>query len=143
MTTEKMIPLDSGFWTKPAGGNEEIQLIGSKCSSCEELFFPKKNKNWCTYCHKRTLEDILLSRKGKIATFSVVMQQPAGGFYHGEVPYSYGCIDLEDGIRIKSLISSDNYDSLKAGMNVELVIEKLWDDKDGNEISTFKFKPVA
>ncbi len=142
MTIEKMTPIDEGFWTKPVNADEEIQLIGSKCSECGELFFPEKNKNWCIHCYKSALKKVLFSRKGKIATFSVVMQKPAGGFYHGGAPYCYGCIDIEDGIRIKSLISTDDYDSLKLGMDVELVIEKLWDDKDGNEVSTFKFKPV-
>jgi len=142
MTIEKMTPIDEGFWTKPVNADKEIQLIGSKCSACGELFFPEKDKNWCTHCYKKAIEKILFSKKGKIATFSVVMQKPAGGFYHGEAPYCYGCIDIEDGIRIKSLIFTDDYDSLKVGMDVELVIEKLWDDKDGNEVSTFKFKPV-
>ncbi len=138
-TDKTTVPLREGFWTDSDG---QVRLIGSRCSSCGEIFFPKKEKNWCVHCNRTTLEEITLSNKGKIATYSVVMQQPGGGFYKGPVPYAYGCVDLEDGIRIETLLSADNFDQLSVGRDVELVIEKLYDDEDGNEVVTFKFKPV-
>ena len=137
-----VIPLREDFWTSPSNNNDQARLIGSKCSSCGEIFFPKKEKNWCVHCNKSTLEEIILSNKGKIATFSVVMQQPGGGFYKGTVPYAYGCVDLEDGIRIETLLSADDFDQLAVDQNVEMVIEKFYNDEDANEIVTFKFKPV-
>ncbi|WDN89934.1 uncharacterized protein BuS5_02904 [Desulfosarcina sp. BuS5] len=136
------IPLRKGFWTNMRDGNEQTRLIGSRCSSCGEIFFPKKEKNWCVHCNRPTLEETTLSNKGKIATYSVVMQQPGGGFYKGPVPYAYGCVDVEDGIRIETLLSADNFDQLEVDMDVELVIEKFYNDDDGNEVVTFKFKPV-
>ena len=142
-TEKKAIPIREEFWTTPSNQDEEIQLIGSKCTACGELFFPKKAKGWCVHCNKSTLKDITLSSKGKIATFSVVMQQPGGGFYKGEVPYAYGCVDLPDGIRIETLLTADNLDQLEAGMDVGLVIEKFCEDDKGNDILTFKFKPLS
>ena len=139
---KKTVPIKEGFWTTPSDSGEQVQLIGSKCSSCGEIFFPKKEKNWCVHCNKTTLEDILLGRKGKIVTFSVVMQQPGGGFYKGPVPYAYGCVDMEAGIRIETLFSTDDFDKLDVGKDVELVIEKLCDNEEGNEVLTFKFKPL-
>ena len=142
-TDKRVIPIREGFWTTPSSQDEKIQLIGSRCTTCGELFFPKKEKGWCLHCYKNSLEDIKLSRKGKIVTFSVVMQQPGGGFYKGPVPFAYGCVDLPDGIRIETLLSADDPDKLEVGMDVELEIEKLCDDEEGNEISTFKFKPLS
>jgi len=139
---KKIIPLRDDFWTNPQGDDESAKLIGSKCSFCGEIFFPKKEKNWCVHCNKATLEETTLSNKGKIATYSVVMQQPPGGFYKGPVPYAYGCVDLEDGIRIETLLSIDDYDQLHVGQDVELVIEKFYVNEDNNEVVTFKFKPV-
>jgi len=141
-TNKTAIPLREDFWTNPSNNNDQARLIGSKCSSCGEIFFPKKEKNWCVHCNKSTLEEIILSNKGKIATFSVVMQQPGGGFYKGPVPYAYGCVDLEDGIRIETLLSADDFDQLAVDQDVEMVIEKFYNDEDANEIVTFKFKPV-
>ena len=140
---KKSIPLREEFWTTPAGQVQQVQLIGSRCSSCDEIFFPKKEKNWCVHCNQNTLENINLSRKGKIVSFSKVMQQPGGGFYKGVVPYAYGCIDLPEGIRIETLFSNDGMDQLEVGKEVELVIEKLCEDEEGNDILTFKFKPLS
>lgn len=140
---KKKIPLKEGFWITSSGADAKPRLIASKCTSCGEVFFPKKEKNWCVHCNQTYLEETALSRKGKIGTFSVVLQQPGGGFYKGPVPYSYGCVELDDGILIETLFSTDNFDDLKVGMAVELVIEKLYEDDDGNEVETFKFQPLS
>lgn len=142
-TNKRVAPIREGFWTTPSSANEKAQLIGSKCSSCGEIFFPKKGKGRCVHCQKMTLEDIKLSRKGKIATFSVVMQQPGGGFYNGPVPYAYGCVDLPEEVRVETLFSTDDFDKLEVGKDVELTIEELCEDKEGNKILTFKFKPIS
>jgi len=140
---KKTIPLRENFWTTPSEDGGKAILIGSRCTACGEIFFPKKEKNWCVHCNTTNLEDITLSRTGKIATFSVVMQQPGGGFYKGPVPYAYGCVDLEEGVRIETHFSTDDFEKLKVGLDVELVIEKLCEDEEGNDVLTFKFKPLS
>ncbi|MDY6880816.1 MAG: OB-fold domain-containing protein [Desulfatiglans sp.] len=137
------IPVKEGLWTTSVIPDEEPRLIGSRCNECGELFFPKKEKGWCVHCSNHSLSDVTLSREGKIVSFSVVMQQPGGGFYRGPVPYSYGCIDLPEGLRIESLFTTEDYDALKVGGKVELVIDKLCDDEEGNEVMAFKFRPVG
>ena len=87
------------------------------------------------------LEDVHLSSKGKIVSFSVVVQSPAGGFYKGPVPYAYGVVELPEGVELLSLFTG-NFGELEVGMEVELVIEKLFDDDEGNEITTYKFIPI-
>jgi uncharacterized OB-fold protein len=140
---KKKVPLKEGFWKMSSETDGKPQLIGSKCTSCGEVFFPKKEKNWCVHCNQACLKETALSSKGKIGTFSVVLQQPGGGFYKGPVPYSYGCVDLDDGLKLETLFTTDNFDALKVGMDVELVIEKLYEDDDGNDVETFKFQPLS
>ena len=135
---KQTVVIQEGFWSK---FGKTPRLIGSKCSNCGEIYFPKNEKNWCTHCQNATLEDVELSNKGKIATFSVVMQQPGGGFYRGPVPYAYGCVDLPEGVRIKTLFT-DDFDHLSVGGEVELIIDKLHEDEYGNDVLTFKFKPI-
>jgi len=139
---KKRIPLKKGLWSAQSEGVLP-QLIGSKCEVCGELFFPKKEKSWCLHCQNRSLSDVTLSREGKIATFSVVMQQPGGGFYKGSVPFSYGLVDLPEGIRVETLFAVDDFNELEVGKSAEVVIEKLCDDEEGNEIVAFKFKPIT
>ena len=58
----KTIPLKEGLWaiTKPG---DIPRLLGSKCEACGEIYFPKKEKNWCVQCYQKALKDVELSRK--------------------------------------------------------------------------------
>jgi len=136
------IPIHKDFWTTPASPDEPPQLIGSQCESCGEIFFPRKEKGWCTYCRQKTLKDVKLSRRGKIASFSVVMQQPGGGYYRGPVPYAYGAVELPEGIYVTTLFKTDDFEQLKLHGDVELVIDTLCEDGEGHDVVTFKFTPV-
>ncbi|MBM3119556.1 MAG: DNA-binding protein [Chloroflexi bacterium] len=139
---KKVIPVKEGLWTTPSSPNEQPQLIGSRCIQCGELYFPRKMDGRCVYCQQENLEDIKLSRRGRIHSFSVVMQQPGGGYYRGPVPYAYGCVDLPEGIRIVSLLTESVPEKLEVGMDAEMIVEKLCDDDEGNVVATFKFRPV-
>jgi len=136
--SNRQIAVEEGLWRSPAEG-EKPRLIGSRCTSCGEVFFPRKRKGWCPHCYRVGLEDILLSGKGKIASFTVAEQAPAGGFYHGPVPYAYGAVDLVDGVELQALFAGNLY-SLEVGIDVEMIIDKLCDDEEGNEIITYKFQ---
>ena len=141
MSGKKKIAVEEGLWTNPSIPGEKPRLIGSNCLSCGEIYFPRKKKGLCIHCQQRALEDVLLSGKGKIVSFSVVAQPPAGGFYRGPVPYAYGAVQLPEGVELFSLFTG-NLDELRVGMEVEMVVEKLFDDDEGNEITTYKFTPT-
>ena len=141
MSSKKTLAVEEGLWAAPSSPGEKPYLIGSQCLSCGELYFPRKKKGFCVHCQRRSLKDVPLSRKGKIVSFSVVMQPPAGGFYRGSVPYAYGVVELPEGVEVLSLLTG-NLSELNVGMEVELVIEKLFDDEKGNEMTTYKFIPT-
>ena len=69
------------------------------------------------------------------------MQRPPV-YYKGPVPYAFGYVELPDGVRVETLFSDGDPEALKIGMDVELVIEKLHGDDEGNEIMAYKFRPV-
>jgi len=134
-----MIPVREGLWTTPSSPDEEPQLIATRCYSCEEILFPRRQM--CLNCQSKDLEDIKLSCTGKIYSVTVVMQKPPAD-YHGPVPYAFGYAELPDGVRIETLFTGCDPDTLEVGMAVELVIEKLHEDEQGNEISAYKFRPI-
>ncbi len=134
------IPFSQGMWVTKSSG--EARLLGSRCLSCKELFFPRKVSGICVHCQqRRELEDVELGPFGKIVSFTEVMQPPAGGHYHGPVPYCYGLIDLNDGVRVEAQLGGD-FEKLKVGMKVNLVIEPLYVDSEGNEVQVFRFHPI-
>lgn len=135
---KRKIQIKEDFWVTTYNRDEEPELIASRCHFCEEIYFPRRKKGICIHCEQRGLEDIRLRGKGKIASFTVVEQAPAGGFYKGPVPYAYGKVHLLEGVALRTLFTG-NLDELEVGMDVEMVIEKLYDDEEGNEIITYKF----
>ncbi|HAG09421.1 MAG TPA: hypothetical protein DCK87_07685 [Desulfotomaculum sp.] len=138
---KRIIPLTEGLYTLPASPDEKPHLIGSRCINCNELYFPKKEKGLCIHCQQKTLEEVELSRQGKIASFTIVLQPPAGGFYHGPVPYAYGYVDLPEGVRVETQFTG-NFNNLEIDGDVEMVIEKLYENAEGDEFVTYKFKPL-
>jgi len=137
---KKKTPVKDGLWTTPSAPGQKPQLIGSRCLDCGEIFFPPKENGICTNCQSNKREEIKLSREGKIYSFTVVTQQPPE-YYKGPVPYAEGFVELPEGVRVESLFTECDFDELKAGTEVEMVIEKLHEDDDGNEVTTFKFRP--
>jgi uncharacterized protein len=135
---KRQIPIKEGLWDYSPCGNP--RLIGSKCLNCGEVFFPRKAGGICIQCHQTSLKDIELSSSGVIKSFSVVMQQPGGGFYKGPVPYAYGYVNLQE-VAVETLFDAANLDNLRLGMGVELVVEKLYTDDQGNDVITYKFRP--
>ena len=41
---KKQMPVLEGAWTKASSVKEKLQLIGSECSFCGEIYFPKKSR---------------------------------------------------------------------------------------------------
>ena len=136
----KQVPVRAGLWTTPSSSEEKPQLIGSECSACGEVYFPRKEKGICIRCGHRGLKDVKLDRRGKIHSFSIIMQQPTQ-FFLGKAPYAYGYINLPN-VRVRAMFTGCDLKELKIGMPVELVIEKLGEDGQGNEVLAPKFRPV-
>jgi len=132
--------LIEGLYVIPGTTGEKPYLIGSKCTACGELFFPKKEKGFCTHCQRKALQNVKLGREGVIQGFTVVSQPPAGGFYKGQVPYAYGFVDLFDGVRVWTQFAG-NFAALETGKKAELVIEQICKDEKGDEVFTYMFKP--
>lgn len=122
------------------GGPEtEARLLGNRCCGCGEVFFPRKTSGVCTHCQGEVLEEIKLSRQGTISAFTIVYQTPAGGFYRGPVPYAYGTVDLPEGVRVLTQFA-EPFDRLALGKSVEMVVEKLSADAEGNDLLTYRFR---
>jgi uncharacterized OB-fold protein len=140
-SSRKRIPVQEGFWAEPSSPGERPQLLGHKCRDCGEIFFPRRNNGICTHCQSRNLVEMKLSSKGKIYNYTIVEQKPPA-YYKGEVPYALGFIELPEGVRLRSLFTGCNLNDLKVGMEVEIVIERLFENDEGDEIITYKFRPI-
>ncbi len=86
-------------------------------------------------------EEIALSRRGKLYTFSINRVAPEGF----KAPYVTGKVDLPEKVRIFSVITGcePNEAALHIGMDMEVVFEPLRKDEKGDDLISYKFRPVA
>jgi uncharacterized OB-fold protein len=121
------------------------QLIGSRCSSCGTYYFPKQ-KNFCRNpdCAGETFEEVPLSRSGKLWSFTNAAYQPPEPYVQVDkdafVPFAIAAVELakEKMIVLGQVVTGVGVESLKAGMEMELLLEPLADGK-----LTWKWRPVA
>jgi uncharacterized OB-fold protein len=138
----KQVPIRQGMMVLPSASDEKGHLLGSRCRHCDELFFIERQL--CENCQSRDLETVRLSDHGKLYAFSV-MYYPAPPPYKAPepfVPYAAGWIELPEGLVLYSLLTENDPDKLRVGMDMELVIEKFDNDEQGNDLMVCRFRPV-
>jgi len=110
-------------------------LLGRKCRACNRILPPLTEM--CYQCFSSDLESIPLSKKGKLFSYTIV-HVPVKNF---QPPYAIGWIELPEGITITSPIKGWQEKPLEIGMDMEFIVEKLWEE-NGNEVIGYKFQPV-
>jgi len=135
----KQILINDGLFTIPSSPAEEPHLIGSKCKNCGEVVFPRQAG--CPNCCSEDVEETLLGPGGTLYSFTNV-NHPVPEGYKGPIPFGVGLIDMPEGTRVEAHLTEHDPDKLKVGMEMTLIIDKLFDDEEGNEIIGFKFKPL-
>ena len=136
------IAVREDLFTTPLSPPEQVRLKGSKCRVCGEVFLGKSSA--CGNCAGEDLEEKVLSPRGKLWTYTVLRNRPPGDYKGPDpfVPFALGLVEVPEGIRILSPLTDCDVDNLKIGMELELVVDKLFVDDEGNEVMSFKFKPI-
>jgi uncharacterized OB-fold protein len=118
-------------------------LVGSKCASCGAIFLDAKRVA-CSKCGTSgNLQHLPLSDKGKVWVFSVIHQSFPGI----KTPYVTAVVDLPEGISVKSNLVDVDPEELEKnpqkafGMPVELVVNQVATDRQGNPVMAFQFRP--
>lgn len=145
MSTEsaakQQIPVIEGLFTWPSSNP---QLMGGKCKSCGTYFFPRFYVVHKPGCKQGELEDVLLSRTGKLRSYTIQYYPPPPPFQAPDpfVPYGIGLVELPEGVNVLGMLTGCPVEDLKTHIDVELVVEKLYEDEAGNERLTWKFRPI-
>jgi len=110
--------------------------------SCGTCYFPKTFTCQNPDCTKKNVEDIALKGRGKLWSYTIVHYQPPSPYISPGPfkPFYIGLVEFPEGIRILGQLTGTDNKDVTLDMDVELVIEKLYDDADGNEAVTWKFK---
>ena len=118
--------------------DQRYNLIGTKCKTCDETFFPKRVV--CPNCRSHgEIEDIQFKGTGKIYTYSII--HSATDDFKNNSPYAVGIIELDEGAKITAQIVDCDLNDLHIGDEVEVVFRKIKEEgKDGVISYGYKFK---
>lgn len=145
MSDKPKVPALDGWFTMDEG---QPHLIGSQCTSCGTYAFPPQKIKFCRNpdCESESFDSVQLSRTGKLWSFTNACYKPPAPFNAEDpfVPYTIAAVELDNekmivlGQAIKGIDVAD----LKAGMDMELVLEPLFEDEDDVKM-TWKWKPTS
>lgn len=133
------IPIKPGLFHVPESPADKPYLIGGRCKVCGYTVFPKSRA--CVRCRKDgTMEEIRLGQQATLDTFAVMQVGPP----EFKPPYIIGRVTTEEGANLFTIISGcePKDDAMALGEKMELVIEKVKEDKEGNNIIGWKYRPV-
>ena len=140
----KRIPIREDLFTAPLDNLEQVRMKGSRCKDCGEVFMGKATT--CANCTGTKLEEIVLSNRGTLWTYTLIQYQPPGD-YKGKVdpfiPFAEGLVELPEGIRVLAPVKECDFEKIKIGMPLELVVHELFQDSNGNPVVAFYFRPAS
>ena len=138
------VPAIEGWFTLDA---EKPHLLGSQCTSCSSYFFPRESM-FCRNpgCEGREFQEVPLSRTGKIWSYTNNCYAPPKPYMAPDpfVPYAIAAVELADEkmVILGQVAAGTDFDVLKVGMEMELVLETLFEDEESEHI-VWKWKPTA
>jgi hypothetical protein len=134
------IPVQAGLFKYPLMNGERPALKGNRCNHCGKTFFPKRAI--CPECfNSGVMVEMELEREGVIYASTVVRMSSPTGI---KAPYAYGYVDLPASqLRVFALFTGAEPGSFVPGQEVELVLEPISTDAEGNTVIGYKFRPVS
>lgn len=126
-------------WTE-----DGVRLQSAKCNSCGTYFFPASHHQHRPGCSRQGVEDVFLSRRGKLATYTIqhYMCPPPFQTDVDITPYGVGMVEFPEGISVTGIITESDLDALKTGLDMETTTFTLYKDEDGNDVVTWAFRVV-
>ena len=113
-------------------------LLGSRCPDCGEHFYPPRYV--CLNCYREGLDEVALSTRGELWTYTVARMALPGSLM--TAPYVIAQVRLSEGVQVGTVLTDVAPEAVKIGMPLELTVEKVSVDSEGNDVMTFKFRPV-
>jgi len=113
-------------------------LVGKKCGACGAVYLGTRVA--CSKCSTSgNFSEIALSSTGTLWVYSIVHQSAPGI----PTPYVAAIVDLPEGVSVRCNIIDVEPDPAKIrfGMPVEMITKKVREDREGNDVIAFFFRP--
>jgi len=117
----------------------EPYLAAQRCDACGAVYLGHRLA--CGKCLGRgPFSEVRLSKRGELYVWSIVHQSFPGV----PVPYVVGIVDLPEGVSVRCNVIDVEPDpkALRFGMPVEMTTGVSRQDKEGNDVVAFYFRPA-
>ncbi|HDQ16043.1 MAG TPA: Zn-ribbon domain-containing OB-fold protein [Bacteroidetes bacterium] len=121
---------------------QRYNLIGNKCGSCGEVYFPPREP--CPFCRRKSLgkmKDLKMKGTGTVLSYTIIHVAPHN--FEVQAPYPIAIIKLDEGPRLTAQIVDCDIKDVKIGMKVQSTFRKIQQDGSiGAIYYGYKFKPM-
>lgn len=143
-TTRTQVPAVEGLFTMDP---EFPQLIGGRGVTQNSYFFPKDLAGSDPGCLGDELEEVLLSRTGKVWSYTTAGYPPPAPYVVQTEPYEPFVIaavelDGESLVVMGQMVPGTALEDLSVGMAVEVVLDVLYSD-DEHDYMVWKWRPAS
>ncbi len=136
----EQIPFKEGMLTEPLSPPEDVRLKGVKCHSCGSMALG--GREYCINCTSTDLEEHVFSKYGEVSMHTIIRHPPPPPYPKDKFqPFPAAWVKLEDGLYILSELTDIGLEEVKTGMQVEMFVQKGWEDENGNDVIIYKFRP--
>lgn len=144
--TDTSPAIEGWFTTGP-----EPALVGSRCTTCASTFFPRPPSGTAGFCRNpqcdgSEFEDVELSRRGRVWSYTDAQYQPPAPYIPASEPYepfALAAVELPEGIVVLGQVAAGfGVGDLHVGSEVELVVEPLYTDDTG-ERTIWRWRPLT
>ncbi|HZP42473.1 MAG TPA: OB-fold domain-containing protein [Candidatus Binatia bacterium] len=113
------------------------RLVAGRCAACGGLHFPRGTT--CPYCAADGCTEARVGPAARLWLYTAVTTRPPG--YRGPVPYGFGVVELDGGLRVVTRLTEADPARLRPGLAMRLVVEPLFTDDDGAAVLSYAFRP--
>jgi uncharacterized protein len=154
MTISQVKPVIEGWFTT----GEEPHLLASQCTTCRTVVFPPvpgeagaDSGAAAFYCRNPACDGeeqatVELSRRGTVWSYTDAQYQPPAPYVPPSdpfEPFALAAVELPEGIVVLGQVADGfGVADLKVGDEVELVVETLNTDEEGDRL-IYRWRPVA
>ena len=134
MAAKEQRPAVEGWFTLDP---DEPHLLGTRCATCGDYFFPRET-TFCRNpsCDGRELEEVELSRRGRVWSFTNNCYAPPEPFMAPDPfePYVLAAVELEKEkmVVLGQMTDGVEVDDLTSGQEVELTLDTLFEDDEAS-----------
>lgn len=124
---------------------DQPALLGSCCTECNTYYFPKMTR-FCRNpnCQSESFDEVELSRTGTVWSYTDARYQPPEPFVSADPFEPFAIIGVylerEKMVVLGQAARGVTVDDLKVGMPVELVLDTLYSDDEGDKM-VWKWQP--